>query len=163
MRTPDLYFTSTKVLIRLLNRSTKIHNMKGWLLFSSRNTCSGGLHRWGGHRNWAPLANTQHSSSGQGKGKQQVKSPVGAGTSTTHQSSLAHPSCISHLFPRCFPPGILKHYLLLAAPTNTWCSKRKIRGLDVRLLPSCLHRWHFRMQFACKRRSWLRRHAGEPR
>lgn len=161
MRTPDLYFTSTKVLIRLLNRSTKIHSMKDWLLFSSTDMCSGGLHRWGRHRDWATLTNSQHSSSGKGKFKQQVKSPVGAGNSTKHQSSLARPSCISHLFPRCFPPGILKHYLPLAVPSNKWCSKRKIRGLDVPPFSSCLHKRHFRMRFACKRWPWLRRQAEE--
>lgn len=171
MRTPDLYFTSTndlyftstKVLIRLLNRSTKIRNMKDWLPFSSTNTCSGGLHRWGGHKDWATLTDPQHLSSGKGKCKQQIKSSVGAGNSTKHQLSLARPSCILHLFPRCFPPGILKHYLPLAAPSNKWCSKRKIRGLDVPLFPSCLHERHFRTQFACKRWPWLRRHTGECR
>lgn len=163
MRTPDLYFTTTKVLIRLLSRSTKIHNMKDWMLFSSTNTCSGGLHRWEGHRDWATLTNSQHLSSGKGKCKQQVKSPVGTGNSTKHHSSLARPSCISHLFPRCFPPGILKHYLPLAALSNKWWSKRKIGGLDVPLFPSCPHKRHFRMQFACKRWPWLRRHTGECR
>lgn len=133
------------------------------LLFSSTNTCSGGLHRWGGHRDRATLTNSQHSSSGKGTCKQQVKSPVGTGDSTKHQSSLARPSCFSHLFLRCFPPGFLKHYLPLAALTNKWCSKRKTGGLDVSLFPSCLHKRHFRMQFACKRWPWLRRRAGESR
>ena len=154
MRTPDLYFTSTKVLIRLLNRRTKIHNTKDWLLFSPRNTCSGGLHRWGGHRDWATLTNSQQSPSGKGKC---------TGNSTKHQLSLILSSCISQLFPRCFPPAILKHYLPLAPPSSKWCSKRKIGGLDVPLFSSCLHERHFRMQFACKRWPWLRRHAGECR
>lgn len=62
--------------------------------------------------------------------RQQVKSPVGAGSSTKHWSSLALPSCSSHLLLRCFPPGILKHYLLLAAFSNKWCSQKKTWGLQ---------------------------------
>lgn len=60
-----------------------------------------------------------------GKYGQQVKSPEGAVQSTEHWSSLALPSCSSHLLLRCFPPGILKHYLPLAVLSNKWCSQKK--------------------------------------
>lgn len=124
MCTPDLYFTSTEVLIRLQNKSTKIHRAKEQLLFSSTNTSSGGLHGWEGHRHWATLTSSEHSSSKGNTGSRLNPQRVLC-NSTEHWSSLALPSCSSHLLLRCFPPGILKHYLPLAVLSNKWCSQKK--------------------------------------
>lgn len=156
MRTPDLHFTSTKVPIRALHRSTTIH-IKDRLLFSSTNMCSIGLHRWRGRWDQAALTNIQHFPSGKEKCEQQIKPPVGTGNSTKHRLSLALLLCISYSFLRCFPSGILESCLPPAGPINMWYSSRNIEGWA--LLLSCLHTGplacHLQVQ------GWLRRHAGE--
>lgn len=122
MCTPDLYFTSTKVLIRLQNKSSKIHSTKEQLLFPSTNTCSGGLHGLG-HRHLNTLK--QFSTlMFKWKCRQQVKSPVGAGNSTKHWSSLALPSCSSHLLWGASLLGFWSTIFLCCS----WCSQKENWG-----------------------------------
>lgn len=134
MCTPDLYFTSTEVFTRLQNKSTKICSTKEQLLFFFYKF----MLRWFARVRRTQALSLPHQLSAllfKGKCRQQVKSPAGAGNSTKHWSSLALPSCSSHLLLRCFPPGILKHYLPLAAFINKGCSKRKEK-LGVSMFPS---------------------------
>lgn len=156
MRTPDLHFTSTNIPIRALHRSTTIH-IKERLLFSSTNTCWGGLHRWRGHWDQAALTNSQHFPSGKEKCEQQIKSAVGTGSSTKHRLSLALPLCISYSFLRCFPSGILVSCLPPAAPINVWYSSRNIEGWA--LLLTCPHTGPSACHLLVQ--GQLRRHAGE--
>lgn len=158
MCTPDLYFTSTEVLIRLQNKSSKIHSTKEQLLFPSTNTCSGGLHGWGDrHLNTLKQFSTLMF---KWKCRQQVKSPVGAGNSTKHWSSLALPSCSSHLL---WGASLLGFWSTVCLLLLLMQSKGKRGGFNVPLFSSCLQERHFRMQFTCKRWPWLRRQAGESR
>lgn len=152
MCTPDLCFRSTEVLITLQNKGTKIRskrkNMKEQLLFSSTSTCSGGLHGWGGHRHWATLASSEHSS------------PKGYADSRLNpQWVLAVAQNIDRAW--LFPPAlhICSWGAFLLGYWSTICSllllvtsdavRRKPEGFSVLLFSSCLQERHFRMHFAC--------------
>lgn len=156
--TPDFYFTRTKVLIRLQNKSTKIHSTKEQLLFSSTDACSGGFHGGGGHRHWASLTSSQHSFS---------KGNAGSRRNLQHKNidwpRLFHPSlhtCSWGAFLLGFCSSIC---LLLLLVTHEAAKEKKIWELQHCPLLQLPPGSHSRMQFACKRQSWLRRQAGEGR
>lgn len=143
MRTPDLCFTSTGVPIGLLNRSATTH-IKGGLLFSPTNTCSGGLHRWGGCRDWATYPH-QFSRRIFKQGEMQ----------TAVAQSIARAWLFLPAFHTCSRDAFLQGFwsgLPLAVPSNEWCSQRNIESLDVPLC--CLHDRRLQHAICLHRVAW---------
>lgn len=147
MCTPDLYLTSTEVLTRLQNKSTKIRSTKGQLLFPSTNTCSGGLHGWGGHRYWATLTTSEHSSSKGNAGSRLNPQWVLAIAQNIDQAWLFHPALHTCSWGAFL--GFWSTICLLLFLLTSDAVKRKPGGFSVRLFSSCLQERHFRMKFAC--------------
>lgn len=158
MCTPDLCFTSTEVLIRLQNKNTKIRSTKERLLFSSTNTCSGGLHGWGGHRHWATLTSSQHSSSKGNAGSRLNLQWVLAIAQNIDRARLFHPAlhtCSWGAFLMGFWSTIC---LLLLLVTNDAVKEKKSWGLQCSPLLQLSPGWNLLAWAA-----WLRRQAGECR
>lgn len=144
MCTPDLYFTSTEVLIRLQNKSTKIHRAKEQLLFSSTNTCSGGLHGWEGHRHWATLTSSEHFSSKGNTGSRVNPQRVLCKAQNIDRAWLFHPAL--HTCPwGAFLLGFWSTICLLLFLVTSDAVKRKPGGFSVLLFSSCLQERHFRI------------------